>query len=96
MNGEQITDLIMVLKAMRKGEAAECRGKGIDETWVLLDADNDINTEIFEYRIAPKPLECWMWIHEDGRKDPFYYSDKADCEHGRGSGRAVLMREVTE
>lgn len=54
------------------------------------------NFEKYEYRVTPKPAECWIWVHADGTIGATTSWSKESCEHITTPGRAVLFREVTE
>jgi hypothetical protein len=54
--------------------------------------------ELNEYRLKPKPAECWIWVRDDGLIDGSTWPTKDFCKNmvSRCSGRAVLFREVTK
>ena len=50
-----------------------------------------------DYRIAPKPVEGWVWIHANGMQGCSHES-KTDAYRAYSGvkGRVVFMREVIE
>ena len=85
-----------VLLAYSRGERIEMRSAENNTPWrnptyPLWDFGR------FEYRVAPKPVERWVWIHKNGGFGCDYGTkDQALEDYAGVDGRPVLMREVTE
>ena len=89
------TEKAAVMIAFDRGEKIQWRdleksewAPSINPSWNWYDSD---------YRIAPKPAECWVWIHAGGSYGYGFNSEQeAKNFYPNIPGRAVLMREVIE
>lgn len=99
MNKEQqeAYDKAQIMLAFARGEKVQCLGCGgewytsINYSW---------NCPASDYRIAPKPIEVWLWRNINGTLYYKAYKDKDECfcaaEAFTSHGKPVLFREVTE
>lgn len=70
-----------------------------NEGWADVKSHPSWSLETTEYRVKPKPAECWIFLFDTGVRSAMTYSSKESClkDWGSGSdGKAVLFREVTE
>ena len=90
-------DQAQVMLAYANGAQIEFREKGV-RNWINRCAEEASflwDWFTYEYRIAPKPLECWAWRFPDGTRGATGDSAKIlDATYRMNQGRAVLMREV--
>lgn len=96
MDREQGKEFAKVLEHWSNGGVIQGRHDCCD--WVTIDNNRFFPEMGVEYRIAPKPLECWVWVYPDGNWENATFKDKEDCdvEFLGQKGKAIHMREVTD
>lgn len=94
---KQAKEYAEILLAFSRGHPVEYRLIGGAE-WKKPTFGPVWQFAINEYRIAPKPVEVYVWKHDDGEASVATFPDKKTCEMvwGQMRGKPVLMREVTE
>lgn len=94
-----------IARKWAEGEVVQAGGHGM---WTDINGPDDIRRdpryppkffdETIEWRIKPKPLECWAWW-DDGANRPSitqpYIGQNMMPEAPSRNGRWVSMREVT-
>lgn len=94
MNREQTREAIKVMQHFADGGEVEC--KQCDGSWGRL-MDPNWQFSSCEYRIKPKPLECWVNVYQHDQLVIHPSQDEAREHASPCATRAcVHMREVTE
>lgn len=96
---------IAVMQAYERGEKIEIKMGRREESWESWTAgEPNWNWPYNDYRVAPKPIECWVVVEKDGINPMVFESeliastwrDQYDETYsGRSPHRVVHMREVT-
>ena len=89
-------EMIEVMQAYERGEKVEACWRRHSNDWVKCELPQ-WDWSNFNFRIAPKPLECWIVTNINGSVVAYYESERPAKEHANGNcGKAIKMREVIE
>jgi hypothetical protein len=85
--------MIAVIAAHRDGKAVQCKYHSARAQWN--DTENPVwSFELFDYRIKPEPLECWVNVYNTCLNSHWTEAD-AKAHAGETALRiAVHMKEV--
>lgn len=101
MNKDQTKEAIKVMQAYVDGEEIEY--KDSSGAWRAVNGEPLWNFCECEYRVKPKPLECYLVVDNLGSMAAFssdapahaFIARASDCQ-GLEGARIIKMREVTE
>ena len=98
MNRAETQEAIKVMQAFVDGIEVEFHGQ--QGSWTPVPSDDCTiptwNFASVKYRIKPKPLEVWVWMHHSGgmNGDAYFAENACRAMHQSDTGRAVRFIEA--
>lgn len=89
---ELVRHLMDLLDAVKNQEIIQVRCDNIFQDEL---GDEELIKELKEFRVKPKPLECWVNTYPDGDAHLYLSEETARCQT-RKKRKTIHMREVEE